>query len=97
MPDTQCFQDWSRADSSSCFNALRSLVTLFFTDRAMMVAVESGAEKVGQWVCEKRNLHDDYLKLFGETPPNISGVAIMTDTDNTGESAQAAYSDLVLR
>lgn len=68
-----------------------------YTDRAMMVAVESGEEKVGRWVCEERNLHDDYLKFFGEPLPNISGIAIMTDTDNTGESAQAAYSDLVLQ
>ncbi|MFQ5728876.1 MAG: DUF3047 domain-containing protein [Waddliaceae bacterium] len=68
-----------------------------YTDRAMMIAVESGEEKVGKWVCEERNLYEDYEKLFGESPPNISGVAIMTDTDNTGESASAAYADLVLR
>ena len=68
-----------------------------YTDRAHMVAVESGKEKVGEWVCEEKNLFADYLKYFGEEPPHISGVAVMTDTDNTDASASAAYADIVLR
>lgn len=68
-----------------------------YTDRAQMVAVESGEERVGEWVCEEQNLYSDYQRLFGEEPPAISGVAVMTDTDNTGEEAVAYYSDLVLR
>ncbi|MCG3117740.1 MAG: DUF3047 domain-containing protein [Candidatus Manganitrophus sp. SA1] len=68
-----------------------------YTDRAQMVAVQSGEEKVGEWLCEERNLYSDYQRLFGEKPPAISGVAVMTDTDNTGEEAVAYYSDIVLR
>ena len=34
---------------------------------------------------------------FGEKPPLVSGVAIMTDTDNTGESAIAQYGDIVFK
>jgi hypothetical protein len=80
----------SRADKGT-------LVPNPFTDRAMMIVVESGAEKVNQWVTEERNLYEDYKKAFGEEPPVISGVAIMTDTDNTGESAVAYYGDIVLK
>ena len=65
-------------------------------DQITMVAVESGPEKAGRWVCEGRNVYDDYLRLFGEAPTPLSGVAIMTDTDNTGEDAVAYYADLVL-
>ena len=43
---------------------------------------------------EMRNIHEDYKQAFGEEPPMISGVAIMTDTDNTGESAIAWYGDI---
>ncbi len=68
-----------------------------FTNRAMMIVVESGAEKVNQWICEERNVLEDYKKAFGGTPPKISGVAIMTDTDNTGESATAYYGDIFFR
>jgi len=66
-----------------------------FTDRVMMIVVESGAEKLNQWVSEERNVYEDYKWAFGEEPPRISGVAIMTDTDNTGESATAYYGDIL--
>lgn len=68
-----------------------------YTDRAMMIAVDSGEEKINQWVTQRRNLLEDYRKAFETDPPMISGVAIMTDTDNTGESATAYYGDIVFR
>jgi hypothetical protein len=71
-----------------------TLVPNPFTDRAMMIVVESGAEKLNQWLTEERNVLEDYRKAFGEDPPLINGVAIMTDTDNTGESAVAYYGDI---
>jgi hypothetical protein len=63
----------------------------------MMIVVESGESKVNQWVCDERNLFEDYKKAFGGNPPMISGVAIMTDTDNTGESATAYYGDILFK
>ncbi len=56
-----------------------------------MIAVESGEKNVGKWVSEERNVFEDYKKLFGGEPPEAGGIAIMTDTDNTGESATAWY------
>lgn len=66
-----------------------------YTDRVMMFVVQGGGEKVRQWVTEKRNIHKDYKQAFGEEPPMITGVAIMTDTDNTRESAIAWYGDII--
>ena len=66
-----------------------------YTDRVHMIVIESGADKVGQWVAESRNVYEDYQKAFGDDPPPISGVAVMTDTDNTQESAVAYYGDIV--
>ena len=68
-----------------------------YTDRVKMIVVESGDEKLHQWVTEERNLFEDYKKAFGEEPPMISGVAIMTDTDNTGEKAIAYYGDIFFK
>jgi hypothetical protein len=68
-----------------------------YTDKVMMFVVESGADKLQHWITEKRNVYEDYKKAFGEEPAMISGVAIMTDTDNTGESAVAWYGDIVFR
>lgn len=68
-----------------------------YTDFAKMVVVRSGPQFVGIWVEEERNVYDDYRKAFGEEPPMIKGVAIMTDTDNTKESATAYYGDIVFK
>lgn len=65
-----------------------------YTDRAMMVAVESGDAKAGRWVNEQRNVYEDYKTAFGEEPPEVYQVAIMTDTDNTQSTASADYDDI---
>lgn len=65
-----------------------------YTGNAMIVAVESGAAKAGEWQTARRNVLEDYRKLFGEEPPTVGAIAIMTDTDNTGASAEAWYDDL---
>jgi hypothetical protein len=77
--------------------ALGTIVPNPYTNRAMMIVVESGEGKTNQWVCEERNVLEDYRKAFGEPPSLISGVAIMTDTDNTGESATAYYGDIIFK
>ena len=46
---------------------------------------------------ESRNLLDDYRRAFGGDPPRVSGVAVMTDTDNTQESAIAYFGDIVFK
>jgi hypothetical protein len=74
-----------------------TLVPNPFTERAMMIVVESGTEKLNQWITEERDILEDYRKAFGEDPPMINGVAIMTDTDNTGESAVAYYGDIIFK
>ncbi|MGK2907348.1 MAG: DUF3047 domain-containing protein [Desulfuromonadales bacterium] len=66
-----------------------------FLGNAVMISVESGVEHVGEWRTERRNIVDDYRRAFGEEPPAIGAIAIMTDTDNTGESAIAWYGDIV--
>ena len=68
-----------------------------FTSFVKMIVIESGEEKVGQWIHEERNLYEDYKKAFGEEPPLVNGVAIMTDTDNTGKAAKAYYGDIIFR
>ncbi len=40
-----------------------------YTGNAMMIAVESGPSRAGEWVTEQRNLLDDYRQAFGEDAP----------------------------
>jgi hypothetical protein len=67
-----------------------------YSSNAMMVAVESGPEKSGQWLNEKRDIYADFKMLFGSEPGEASAVAIMTDTDDTGGNAIAWYGDITL-
>lgn len=74
-----------------------TIVSNPYTDRVKMIVLQSGREKVGRWVSESRNLVEDYRKAFGGSPPRVSGVAVMTDTDNTQESAVAYFGDIVFQ
>jgi hypothetical protein len=65
-----------------------------FTENAIMVAVQSGNEKVGEWVQEKRNILEDIKNLLGINATRINAVAIMTDTDNSKQTATAYYGDI---
>ena len=51
---------------------------------------------MGQWVTAERDIVADYRRAFGTEPPPIVGIAIMSDSDNTGESARAWYGDVSL-
>jgi hypothetical protein len=65
-----------------------------FTANARMIAVRSGTAAVGQWVHESRNVYADYRRAFGEEPGQVSAIAVMTDTDNTGQTAEAWFGDI---
>jgi len=65
--------------------------------KAMMIAVESGNAKAGQWITERRNIYEDYLKSFGLNPPLVRALAVMTDSDNTGEKATAWFGPIYIK
>lgn len=66
------------------------------TKNSMMVSVQSGSTEAGKWITETRNVYADYKRIFGEEPPMAGAIAIMTDTDDTGESASACYGPIVI-
>lgn len=73
-----------------------TIATNPYSDQVKMIALQSGNARANQWIDEKRNIAEDYRRVFGREPPPAMGIAIMTDTDNTGESATAYYGDIVL-
>lgn len=73
-----------------------TILESLYSSRIKIILLESGSKKKGKWVSEKRNIISDYRAAFGEGEvPMISGVAIMTDSDNTGEQAVAWYGNIV--
>lgn len=67
-----------------------------YTARAKIVVARSGAAEAGRWVTETRDIYEDYRRIVGGEPPRIVGVALMTDTDDTGERAVAYFDALTI-
>ncbi len=68
-----------------------------FTSRVMMFALDSGNEAAGTWRTHKRDVHADFLRLFGRKVDRLEGIAVMTDSDNSGLKARAWYGEMALR
>lgn len=67
-----------------------------YTDWVRLIAVQSGNENAGKWVVEKQDILEDYRNAFGEDPPRISGISIMTDSDDTKSSSAGYYGKIVI-
>lgn len=65
-----------------------------FTDRAQLLALQSGEQAVGQWQAEVRDVRADYQSLFGNAPDEIHGIALMSDGDDAGGRANAWFTHL---
>ncbi len=66
----------------------------FRPKNAVMVAARGADDETGVWVHEKRNVKEDFQRLFGKNISSIDAIAIMTDTDNSGMTAKASYGDI---
>ena len=60
-----------------------------YTSLSRMIPLRSGDAKAGEWMTETVDILKDYKKAFGKEPPETASLAIMCDSDNTGEKAQA--------
>lgn len=57
-----------------------------------VLVLRSGTERRGEWVEERVDVRDHYLKFFGETDvPRPAGIAVLTDADDTRSSARGDY------
>ena len=73
-----------------------SVIVSRHTERIRMIVAESGTARLGAWQTVRRNLYADFKRAYGEEPGPITGIGIMTDTDNTGAKAHGWYGDIVL-
>ena len=70
------------------------IITNPYASEAKMIAMEAGEEKAGQWLTEEADIIENYKKAFGSPPPAIASLAIMNDSDDTGESS-VSYVDYI--
>ena len=69
-----------------------------YSARAKIVVARSGAALAGTWGTETHDIYADYRRIVGGAgePPRIEGIALMTDTDDTGERVVAYYDAITL-
>jgi len=60
-----------------------------YTGRSMLIPLQSGCDACGQWITEERDLLKDYRQAFDDEPPHSATLAVMNDSDNTGEASRA--------
>jgi hypothetical protein len=72
----------------------KDIIVSPYTNRAMIIALRKGAREAGIWKEEEINILDDYKKAFGKDPPSLATIAVMNDSDNTGESS-ISYVDYI--
>lgn len=70
------------------------ILTNPYAGEAKMIPVEQGTQKLNTWLVEQADIVEDYRRAFGEEPPAVASLAIMNDSDNTGESS-ISYLDYI--
>jgi hypothetical protein len=71
-----------------------SIVTSTKTSNTRYIVIKSGKTGLGEWFTEKRNVYEDYRKLFGEEPPMVGRVSVMIDSDDTKSAAESYIGDI---
>ncbi|MBC8055922.1 MAG: DUF3047 domain-containing protein [Rhizobiales bacterium] len=71
-----------------------------FTKRIRFLVLQSGAARLGQWVPQRRDLVADYQRMFADesdgTVPEVVGVGVSADADNTHGNGLAYFGDITL-
>ena len=65
-----------------------------YTKKSIDYVLSSTKNNLNTWVTVKTNVKEDFMKLLGIDVLDISGVAIMTDTDNSKLKAISYYQDI---
>jgi len=65
-----------------------------YTKKSIDYVLSSTKDNLNVWVTVKTNVKEDFMKLHGIEVLDISGVAIMTDTDNSKLKAISYYQNI---
>lgn len=73
-----------------------SVISNPYTDRIRQIVVESGPQRLNQWVDFERDVEADFRMAFGEEPGSMVGLSLMTDSNNSGAKVSAWYGPIDL-
>src|SRR5690349_15529100 len=61
------------------------------TGTVTYIVVRSGSADLNKWITEKRNVAEDFKKIYGETPDDPSALSLSIDSNDTNPSSEAMY------
>jgi hypothetical protein len=67
------------------------------TGTVTYIVVRSGAADLGKWMSERRNVVEDFTKVYGEPPENPGGVSISIDSNDTNSVSESYMAAIALR
>jgi len=53
------------------------------------IVLRSGPGELGKWITERRNVVEDFRKIYGEAPDNPNALSLGIDSDDTRSSAES--------
>lgn len=63
-------------------------------NKTRLIVLESGTEKIGEWIWEKRNVYNDYKALFGKRPPKANLICIYINSQHTKSRAESYFGEI---
>jgi Protein of unknown function (DUF3047) len=67
------------------------------TGTVTYVVVRSGTAELGKWMSERRNVVEDFTKVYGEAPENPGGISISIDSNDTNSASESFVAALAFR
>jgi len=67
------------------------------TSTVTYVVVRSGPADLGKWITERRNVVEDYKKIYGAEPDSPGYISIAIDSDDTTSFAESVFGSILLR
>jgi hypothetical protein len=67
------------------------------TGTVTYVILRSGSADLGRWIAERRNVVDDFKRIYGETPDNPNAIAVAIDSDDTRSQAESYLGPIAFR
>jgi len=64
--------------------------------KILALVMQSGAQALGTWITERRNLIQDYTHLFGEAPAALQGLRIQINSQHTHSLAESYWKSILL-
>jgi hypothetical protein len=65
------------------------------TSTVTYVVLRSGSNELGKWITERRNVVEDFRKIYGEAPDKPTALSLAIDSDDARSSAESFIGPLV--